>query len=241
MTFFKPRQPILQRKQSSSDTQQFLSMKCLRIKSAEKFFLSGIYTCVDQAMLVWGVVAAIIFFSAQFLSVSWVDQAFFWSVFTIFAIIVMTSLTYSWAVWEKVSGLLYGWIFLMIFGLIITDSAIAFSWGYILGHLCELWLILSALGYFLTGWMMRSRAFFLAGIIHGSMVLVLPLFAGWQFATTGLVMMSNLFLFSEGQWDMLLPRELKEYSVEEVNHVSLTKKSAHQDSSTRNQLSIISF
>lgn len=73
------------------------------------------------------------------------------------------------------------------------------------------------------------------------MVLVLPLFAGWQFATTGLVMMSNLFLFSEGQWDMLLPRELKEYSVEEVNHVSLTRKSAHQDSSTRNQLSIISF
>lgn len=219
MPFFKSTQPILQRKKLSSDTRQLLSMKCLRIKSAEKFWLSGIYTCIDQAMLVWGVVAAIIFFSAQFLPISWVDQAFFWSIVTIIAIVVMTVLTYSWTVWEKVSGLLYCWIFLMILGIVVTDGAIALSWGSILSHLCELWLGLSAIGYLVTGWMMRSRAFFLATIIHGGMIFLIPLFSGWQFAVTGLVMMSNLLLFSEVQWDMLLPRELKEYSLEN-NHNS---------------------
>lgn len=219
MPFFKPTQPILQRKQLSSDTQQLLSMKCLRVKSAEKFFLSGIYTCIDQAMLVWGVVAAIIFFGAQFLPINWVDQAFFWSILTIIAIVAMTVLTYSWAVWERVSGLLYSWIFLMILGVVVTDTAIAFSWVQILTHLCELWLGLSAIGYLITGWMMRSRAFFVAMIIHGGMIFLLPLFSGWQFAVTGLVMTSNLLLFSEVQWDMLLPRELKDYSLEN-NHNS---------------------
>ena len=225
MPFFKSTQPVLQRKQLSSDTQQLLSMKCLRIKSAETFFLSGIYTCIDQAMLVWGVVAAIIFFGAQFLPISWVDQAFFWSIMTIIAIVVMTVLTYSWAVWEKVSGLLYSWIFLMILGVILTDGAIAFSWVNILTHLCELWLGLSAIGYLLSGLMVRSRAFFLATIIHGGMIFLLPLFSGWQFAVTGLVMMSNLLLFSEVQWDMLLPREIKEYSLENNHNSQLIRES----------------
>lgn len=225
MPFFKLTQPILQRKKLSSDSQQLLSMKCLRIKFAEKLWLSGIYTCIDQAMLLWGVVAAIIFFGAQFLPISWVDQAFFWSIITLIAVVVMTVLTYSWTLWEKVSGLLYSWILLMIFGVILTDVAIALSWVRVLTHLCELWLGLSAIGYFLSGWIMRSRAFFLATLIHGAMIFLLPLFSGWQFAATGFVMMSNLLLFSEAQWDMLLPRELKEYSLENKHHPQLMGES----------------
>lgn len=217
MTFFKPKQKILQRKQLSSNAQQFLSMQCIRVRFLEKLSLSGIYTCVDQAMVVWGVLAAIIFFGGQFLPIDWVTQGIFWSIFTFFGVGIMTYLTYSWTLWEKISPLLHTWIFLMIFGTILTDCSLIYGWGWFIGYLCHFWLLISAIGYFISGWIVRSRAFFLASIIHGLAIICLPLVMGWQFAFTGLIMMGNLFIFSEGQWDMLLPRELKEYSTVKVD------------------------
>ena len=221
MSFFKPKQPILQKKQiSSATTREMALMRCIRIKAMERFRLSGIYTCVDQAMLIWSMVTAIIFISAQFLPFSWMNQAIFWSILTLIGILAMVTLTYSWTILEKISWLLYSWSFLMIVGLVITDCAIAYNWGFLLMHLCDFWLLLSALGYVMTGWMMRSRAFFLAAIIHSLTIFILPSLSGWQFGITGLVMMSNLLIFAEGQWDMLLPRQLKEYSSIRVNHLS---------------------
>jgi len=212
MRFFKPHQPILQTKQLSLNPQQLTLMKCLIIKPLKTIHLCGIYTCIDQAMIIWGVVAAIIFMTAQFSPFNWVHQATFWSIITLIGVILMTVLTYSWTVLEKISWLLYTWIILMVVGIIITDCAIAYNWSFIVSHLCALWLILSGIGYGFTGWGMRSRAFFISSIIHLSAIFILPYFISWQFFITGIVMMSNLFIFSEVQWDMLLPRELREYS-----------------------------
>lgn len=212
MSFFKPYQPILQKKQLSSNSQQLALMKCLIIKPLKIINLSGIYTCIDQAMIIWGILAGIIFITAQFSTISWASQGIFWSIITFVGIITMIALTHKWTALEKLSWLLYTWVILMSVGIILTDIAIAYHWGFMLSHLCELWLILSIVGYLFTGWGMRSRAFFIATIIHTITIFVLPYVYEWQFAVTALVMMSNLFIFSEAQWDMLLPQELKEYS-----------------------------
>ncbi len=212
MYFFKPNQPILQNKELSSDSDPSALVNSLRLKWLERYNLCGIYTCVDQAMLIWGLISGVIFFSAQFLPFSWIHQAIFWTIITTVAIVAMVYLTYTWTILEEVSGLIYSWIILMVLGLILTDYAIVSGWGFVLIHLCDLWLILSAVGYLITGIILRSRAFFLAAIIHILTIFVLPWFVSWQFAITGFVMMSNLLVFSEKQWDMLLPKEMKQYS-----------------------------
>ncbi|BAQ66391.1 hypothetical protein [Geminocystis sp. NIES-3709] len=233
MSFFKPQQPILQKKQLSFNSQQLISLRCLRVKFLEFIHLSGIYTCIDQAMMIWGVVAGIIFMGAQFLSINWTDQAIFWSIITLIAIIIMINLTHSWTMVEKIAWLLYGWVALMVIGIIITDCSIVYHWGIILSHLCHLWLILSTIGYGLTAWGMRSRAFVIATIVHGISIGFLPWFSSYQFAITGLIMMSNLLIFAEGQWDMLLPRELREYLPQTINNTSHITGVRNHDSLVR--------
>lgn len=236
MRFFKPQQPILQKKQLSSNPQQLRLMKCLIIKPLEIINLSGIYTCIDQAMAIWGIFAAIIFMSAQFSPISWTNQAIFWSIITFIGIITMTILTHRWTVLEKLSWLLYLWVALMLLGIVVTDVAIAYQWSFMVSHLCELWLILSSIGYILTGWGMRSRAFFIATIIHGITIFILPYVNGWQFGITGLVMMSNLLIFSEAQWDMLLPRELREYSLEIITHKNQSSSYSSEKKTSTNAI-----
>lgn len=219
MSFFKPHQPILQKKQLSFNPQQLVSLGCLKIKPLQFLNLSGIYTCIDQVMICWGMVAGIIFLSAQFLPINWTDQAIFWSIITLIAVILMITLTHTWTSMERLSWLLYGWVALMVIGVIITDCSIVYHWGIMLSHLSHLWLLLSAIGYGLTAWGVRSRAFVIATIIHSVSIFFLSWFGSWQFAMTGLIMMSNLLIFAEGQWDMLLPRESKEYPTPTIiNH-----------------------
>ena len=172
-------------------------------------------------MLIWGVLSGVIFICAQFLPISWIYQAIFWSIMTVFGAVTMSLLTYSWSVSEKIAKVVYLWAFLMITGVIVTDYAIVSGWSFVLVHLCDLWLILSAIGYAITGWLLRSRAFFLAAIIHSLTIFVLPYLGTWQFLSTGLVMMNNLLLFSERQWDMLLPREVTNYSEQKITNCSL--------------------
>jgi hypothetical protein len=213
MPFFKPKQPILQKKQLSLDTFQFNSLKCFEFSPPVYFPVCGIYTCIDQSMVLWGLISALIFMVAQFSSFSWIDQAIAWSIITLVGSGIMITLTYSWTVLERLSWLLFSWVGLMLLGIILTDMAIALSWGWLLGHLCSFWLFLSSIGYLLTGFGMRSRAFFLATAIHLSAIFLLPYCIGWQFLATGLVMMSNLLIFAEGQWDMILPSESYQYSL----------------------------
>ena len=212
MYFFKPQQPILQKKKLSLESNDLALMNPLTVKFVEKLNLCGLYTCIDQAMLIWGLLSGVIFISAQFLPISWMDQAIFWSIMTLAAVISMLLLTYSWTIVEQVTQVVFLWAWLMILGVIITDYAIVTSWGFVLLHLCDLWLMLSGIGYAITGWILHSRAFLLAAIVHSGTTLILPWLSSWQFLVTGLVMMSNLLIFSERQWDMLLPREWKNYS-----------------------------
>ena len=215
MPFFKPKQPILQNKEISLkalNTSDLLIMKCLRLGFLEKINLCGIYTCIDQAMIIWGVMSGIIFLTAQFLPVSWLTQAIFWSIITVIGVILMTVLTRHWTEEQNISQLLYIWGILMIVGVVITDLAIVDGWGFVLMHLCDFWLIISAIGYIMTGWIVHSRAFFISAIVHLLTVFALPYFMGWQFAVTGMVMMSNLLIFAEKQWDMLLSQDFVKYS-----------------------------
>ena len=123
----------------------------------------------------------------------------------------MTVLTHFWVSVERLRWVLYAWIILMLGGIAITDLGIYYGSGTILMHLCYLWLGLSAVGYFCTGWGLRSRAFIMAGLFHIFEILILPFCIGWQFLATGLVMTANLLVFAETQWDMRSP--IDNYSV----------------------------
>lgn len=209
--FCQPPQPILKKKQLSLNESQLNSLKCIEfdVQLHLNIPLCGIYTCIDQAMAIWGIISAIIFTTAQFTAISWTDQAIIWSIVTLIGIWIMVVLNYSWTFREGISWLLYLWAGLMLVGIIITDLVIAYSWGVMLENLCDLWLILNVIGYGLTGLGMRSRAFLLSAIVHGLTIVILPLFIEWQFLVTGIVMASNLLIFAERQWDMLPPSKLR--------------------------------
>ena len=91
---------------------------------------------------------------------------------------------------------------MMLAGLAITDLSIFLGWGEVLMRLCPMWLGLVAFCYLWTGVEMRSRTFFLTGIIHLLAILILPLVEGWQFLTTGIVMGLSVLLLAEFRWDM---------------------------------------
>lgn len=226
MSFFKPQQPILQRKPLSREDDDFNAMRPWRFDPYPWLPLCGVYTCIDQSMVLWGLISGLIFLVAQFCPFSWVDQAIAWSILTVMGSAIMIVLTHGWTIIERLSWLLYTWVGLMIFGVAMTDMAIAFSWGWLLGHLCSFWLLISAVGYGITGFAMRSRAFFLAMAIHGGAVLLLPYFLGWQFLFTGLVMMSNLLIFAEGHWDMILPKERFSFLKNRKKEPKITSKKA---------------
>jgi hypothetical protein len=209
MSFFNPNLPILRRKQVCSDLKARQEMRCIDLNIGDKTPFSGIYTCIDQVFILWGLIEGIIFISAQFLPISWVNQAIIWSILSLVGTIAMFILTYSWVKLEGLRWLLFTWSGLMLLGILVTDLGVFYGWGIVLINLCNLWLIISAVGYLVTGWGMRSRAFFLATAIHLVAICFLPLVWRWQFLATGLVMMSNLFLFAEHQWDMLLPKDQK--------------------------------
>ncbi|XZO00063.1 MAG: hypothetical protein ACM65L_16125 [Microcoleus sp.] len=119
----------------------------------------------------------------------------------------MAVLTLFWVRVERVSWILYCWAILMLAGLVLTDCSIFAGWGGLLLHLCDLWLGLSAIGYFCTGFGLRSRTFLLIGLTHLFSIPLLTFVAPWQYLTTGIIMAGCLLLLSELQWDMRLPIE----------------------------------
>jgi hypothetical protein len=205
MVLFNPGKPIIRRKQEALDFQDRQGLLQLKLQIRNKTLFSSLYTRIDQVFVIWGLVVALIFFTAQFAPIDWITQAVFWSVLTGIATVTMTVLTHFWVQVERVRWVLYAWIVLMLGGVIVTDLGIFLGWGQVLMHLCHLWLGLSAIGYFCTGWGLRSRAFFWAGIFHLLGIFALPYFIGWQFLATGLIMTANLFIFAETQWDMRPP------------------------------------
>ncbi len=205
MVLFNSRKPIIRSKQEALDFQDRQGLLQLKLQIRNKTLFSSLYTRIDQVFVIWGLIVALIFFTAQFAPIDWITQAVFWSVLTGIATVAMTVLTHFWVQVERVRWVLYAWIVLMLGGVIVTDLGIFLGWGQVLMHLCHLWLGLSAIGYFCTGWGLRSRAFFWAGILHLLGIFALPYFIGWQFLATGLIMTANLLIFAETQWDMRPP------------------------------------
>lgn len=214
-TFFNSTEPIFRVKQHALDTQDRRGLITIKLAIQNKTLFSSIYTRIDQVFVLWGLISAVIFFTAQFAPIDWLTQAIFWSVLTAIGTLVMAVLTHFWVKVERLRWLLYSWMILMLGGVILTDLGIFLGWGEVLMHLCDLWLLLSALGYVFTGVGLRSRAFFAAAAWHLWGVLILPYFVGWQFLVTGLVMAFSLLVFAETQWDMRPPIE---------NYAFLTKE-----------------
>ncbi|MGB5631629.1 MAG: hypothetical protein WBM44_26315 [Waterburya sp.] len=223
MPLFNSAEPIIRPKQYALDFQDRQGLLKLKLQISNKTLFNNIYTRIDQVFVVWGLITAVIFFTAQFAPIDWITQATFWSVLTGVGTIGMTVLTHFWVKVERLRWVLYSWIILMLGGLAITDLGIYYGSGTILMHLCHLWLGLSAVGYFCTGIGLRSRAFIMAGWFHIAGIAILPLFIGWQFLVTGLMMTANLLMFAETQWDMrppidnysLLTEEQKEFNREQ--------------------------
>ncbi len=215
MTFFNPAEPIIRSKQESLDFQDRQGLIYFHLRIRNKTLFSTFYTRIDQVFLLWGLISAAIFISAQFIHLSWVIQAGYWSVLTLIGTVGMVELTHFWVKVERLQWLLYGWVILMLGGVVLTDLSIFLGWGEVLMRLCPLWLGLIAFGYFCTGVGMRSRAFITASIIHLLGIATLPYVGGWQFLATGIVMAVSLLIFAGVQWDMRPPIEYNLLTLEQ--------------------------
>lgn len=205
MSFFNCAEPILRSKQEELDFQDRQGLLCFNIKIGDKTLISAFYTRIDQVFILWGLITAQIFITAQFAPISWVIQAGLWTVLSLIGMVGMIVLTHFWVKVERLMWLLYCWAILMLIGVALTDFGIFFGCGQLLMRLCPIWLGLIGLGYFCTGIGMRSRAFSIASLIHFLGIVFLPFVGGWQFLTTGLVMTINLLVFAGVQWDMRPP------------------------------------
>ena len=215
MTFIPLTEPLLREKQQDLDFQDLQGLLRINAKIGKRTILSRFYTRIDQVFIIWGFICGVMFISAQFLPFSWQTQAIIWSALSVIGTLGMTSLTWFWVSVERLRPLVYSWVILMLSGVVLTDLGIFFSWAQVLINLCPMWLSLCTLGYTITAIAVRSRAFFLMAIVHLLGIAILPLCAGWQFLSTGLVMSISLLLLAEMQWDMRPPTEYSFLSVEQ--------------------------
>jgi hypothetical protein len=202
MTAFSNTQPILRRKQHALDVQDLEGLLHIDIKIKDLEIFSGFYTRIDQVFILWGSITALIFLTAQFLTLNWTDQATIWSVLTLIGSWGTCRLAWSWVTVERLRWVVYAWVGLMISGVLLTNWGIFGGGWAVLPHLCLLWLGLSGIGYLVTAWGLRSRAFLLSGLLHLGAIALLPYLPAWQFLLTGIVTAGTLFLLAEVQWDM---------------------------------------
>ena len=110
MTLNQTIQPILQRKQGEShetDREGILRF-CLHYNGSP--IISNFYTRVDQVFLVWGLITAIIFCTAQFFSLRWTDQAVLWSALTLLGAWCTVHLSWDWVSLESLRWVMFGWV-----------------------------------------------------------------------------------------------------------------------------------
>jgi hypothetical protein len=205
MTFFNSSVPPLRRKQLNLDVQDLEGILYVQFPLGKQRIYAKFYTRLDQTCLLWSVLLIPMFGTAQFFPVSWTLQAVLWSALSLIGTAAMVSWTYYWVKIERLTWVLFGWVILMLLGLLLTDLGIFLGWGKVLGNLCSLWLGMSAIGYLLTGLAVRSRALLVAGLFHLLGILILPYTGGWLFLFTGFVMVFSLLVLAELQWDMRCP------------------------------------
>lgn len=201
MSFFNSDVPIIAKKQSAFSICDLPGLWRVHWQIKQRVILSTFYTRHDQACLLWAVVSALIFLVAQFVKLNWLIQAVIASGLTVFCVIAMIALTFQFSAKERLIWVLYGWGLLMLVGTVTTDLSLFLGWGIVLGNLCSLWLGISGVGYLITGWQMRSRAFMLIAAVHFLAIQILPAVGPWQPLTTGLVISGCALLIAEIQWD----------------------------------------
>lgn len=214
MTFFNYSVPPLRRKQLNLEVQDLEGLWQVQFPLGKYRFYSRFYTCLDRACLMWSLLLIPMFGTAQFFPVSWMLQAGLWSALSLAGTVVMVSWTYCWVKKERLTWVLYGWVILMLLGLLLTDLGIFFGWGKVLANLCPLWLGMSGIGYLGTALALRSRALLAASLFHLLGILILPYTSGWSFLFTGGVMVFSLLVLAQWQWDMQHP----------INYAALTPK-----------------
>jgi len=212
MTFFNYSVPLLRRKPLNIEVQDLEGLWQVQFPLGKDRFYSKFYTCLDRACLLWSLLLIPMFGTAQFFPVSWMVQAGLWSLLSLGGTAAMVSMTYSWVKREGMTWVLYGWVILMLLGLLLTDLGIFLGWEKVLPNLCPLWLGISGIGYLGTGFAVRSRALLTTSFFHLSAILILPYTSGWSFLFTGAVMVFSLLVLAELQWDMRHP----------INYATLT-------------------
>jgi hypothetical protein len=207
MTFFNSTEPLLRSKQQELDFQDLQGLWNVNWRVGRFTVLSRFYTRIDQIFVVWGLLTAIIFATAQFFPISWATQGLIWTGLTVVGTVSMSVLAWFWVTVERLRWVVYCWSALMLLGVVLTDLGLFAGWWQILSYLCPMWLGLCALGYLCTGVGMRSRTFIVTGCIHLFSIPLLHYVPAWQFLATGFVMSGCLLFLSELQWDMRPPVE----------------------------------
>lgn len=205
MTFLKLSQQLLRDKQKDLDYQDLQGIWRFNGKIGNFRLLSGFYTRIDQVFIIWGLICAGIFITAQFLPVSWSTQTILWTTLTVIGVGIMIAFTWFWVSVERLRWLIYAWVILVSGGVILTNLGIFLGLPEVLMHLCPLWLGLSAIGYIITAWAVKSRTFLITAAIHLSGIMLLSYCGGKQFLATGLIMGISLLLLAELQWEMRPP------------------------------------
>lgn len=199
--WFSLTSPLLRRKRSAFEIEDLPGLWRIHWQLGDKTLLSTFYTRIDQACLVWGLISTLIFSVAQFTILDWQLQAILWTGLTILGTIAMINLSHHWRSIKPLNDVIHAWVFLMLFGVGLTDLGVFLGWGQILVNLCQLWLIVDGVGYLYTGVRMRSRAFAFIGLLNFAGLAILPCIPEWQFLATGLITGMSTLLIAELQWD----------------------------------------
>src|SRR4028119_1564099 len=201
MTFFNYSVPPVRRKQLNMDVQELEGLWQVQFPLGKERFYSKFYS-LDRACLLWSLLLIPMFGTAQFFPVNWMLQAGLRSVLSLGGTAAMVSMTYSGVKIERLTWVLYGWVILMLLGLLLTDLGIFLGWEKVLANLCPLWLGMRGIGYLGTGFAVRWRALLSPSFFHLSGILIVPYTCGWSFLFTGAVMVFSLLVLAELQWDM---------------------------------------
>lgn len=201
MSFFNIETPIFTPKQSAFEIAEMPGLWRVHWQVNDRVIYSSFYTRHDQACLLWGAISALIFITAQFLPWSWVTQTVIATTLTLVGVVGTVGLTWRFALVERLSWVLGSWATLMLLGTIATYQGMFGGWTWILPQICSFWLGLSAIGYLVTGFGMRSRLFLLLSLIHLLAIGLLPYFPAWQPLLAGLVISGSAFSIAEFQWD----------------------------------------
>ncbi len=159
------------------------------------------YTRLDQALMLWAIATAIIFFTAQFHAFDWHHQARVWSALSLSVLVATSIRAWPWAVALNIRWVVYLWVAITLVGLGLTDYGVYLSVGPILLSLCPLWLGLCALGYGITAIGMGSRALGGVVLVHLLAIGLVWMLPGWLFGITGGAIAGCLLILAQLEWD----------------------------------------